>query len=88
MEDGIKSDLTDKEVLRGELEGSEVEFSIEDVRVDQGQYYFTEESAQRHIDMNHYHYHQPFTYVESAWRNPEWELIRAVLMQSKSLEGE
>jgi hypothetical protein len=85
--DREKDKLTDYEVLTDELEGTEIEFSIEDVRVDQGQYYFTEESAQRHIDLNHYHYHQPFTYVESAWRNPEWELIQAVLTQSKTFRG-
>ena len=88
-QDEDKPDERDwEDILTEELGYREVSYSIEDVRVDQGQYYFTEEAAQRHIDLNHYHYNQPFTYVESAWRNPEWQLIRKVLMESKSFKEE
>jgi hypothetical protein len=44
-----------------------------------GQVYFTEAAAQEHIDRNHYHYREPFVYVEGAWRNPERQNVRRII---------
>jgi hypothetical protein len=44
-----------------------------------GQVYFTEAGAQRHIDLNLYHYNKPFVYVDSAWRNPEMKTLLDVV---------
>ena len=45
-----------------------------------GQYYFTEEACHKHIKANNYHYNEPHSFVESAWRNPEMQLLREVVM--------
>lgn len=79
-------DLTDGEIILDKLEGVGCDFSIEEVLVGEGQYYFTEEEAELHLRSNKHHYGDAFTYVQSAWRNPEWALIRAVLIQSRSFE--
>ena len=55
------------------------EYDIVDVAVT-GQYYFTEEACHRHIKANSYHYTEPHSFVESAWRNPEMQLLREVVM--------
>lgn len=87
-EDGDLDDRDWEDILKEELGYREVSYDIEDVRVDQGQYYFTEKAAQNHLELNDHHYNKPYTYVESAWRNPEWVLIREVLTQSKTFMGE
>jgi len=56
-----------------------------------GHCYFSEKSAQEHINANHYHYHKPHIYVESAYRNSEWQAIRKVIdairNRMKEVEG-
>jgi len=69
----------DEEEILEELEYRKVNYEWTDVPVS-GQVYFSEKAAQNHIDCNHYHYHKPFTYVESAWRNNEWQIIRKIIM--------
>jgi len=61
------------------MEWQKVYYNIENVPVT-GQYYFTEEECHRHIKANSYHYTEPFSFVESAWRNPEMQLLREVVM--------
>ena len=78
-------DLDDDEILE-ELEYRKFDYDIEDVPVS-GQYYFSEQAAQNHIDCNHYHYNEPFVYAESAWRNIEWQIIREVIL-SLTKKGE
>jgi len=51
-----------------------------------GQYYFSEKAAQRHIDQNSYHYNKPFVYIESAWRNYEWQKIREIILNLTNSE--
>jgi len=46
-----------------------------------GQCYFSEKAAQEHINQNSYHYNKPFVYVESAWRNYEFQSIREMIIQ-------
>lgn len=69
----------DKEGILIEAGCRLLDYNIEDVVVE-GQYYFSEKAAQNHIDRNHYHYSKPFTYVESAWRNDEWNTIREIIL--------
>ena len=76
--ENINSILNDEEILE-ELNYRKCDYNIEDVVVN-GQYYFSEKAAQDHIDRNSYHYSKPFTYVESAWRNNEWNLIREIIL--------
>jgi hypothetical protein len=71
-------DLTDVDIIEHKLENRKVEYSIEDVPVS-GQTYLTEKAAQDHIDRNHYHYKEPFVYVESAWRNFEMQNLRRII---------
>ena len=37
--------------------------------------FLTAKDCQEHIDKNHYHYNEPRVYLNSAWRNPEMELV-------------
>ena len=55
-------------------------------RLINGQVYFTEEECERHIKLNHYHYHKPHSYVVGAWRNIEMETLLDVV-HSISNEG-
>lgn len=41
--------------------------------------FFTAKACQEHIDSNHYHYNKPDVYLNSAWRNPEMELVSEFL---------
>jgi len=70
--------LSDEEILE-ELRYKKVQYDWEQVPVG-GQVYFTEKAAHEHIAMNHYHYRKPFVYVESAWRNPEIEKLRKIII--------
>ncbi len=45
--------------------------------------FYTREACQLHIDANHYHYGEPFTYGNTCWRNPEQETILDVIMNSE-----
>ena len=38
-------------------------------------WFFTQEAAKKHIELNHYHYDRPRTYLKHCWRNPEMELL-------------
>jgi len=77
-DDHSDSVLKDEDILL-ELEYQQFDYDIIDTPVS-GQVYLTEKSAQKHIDRNHYHYKQPFVYVDSAWRNNEWQMIREILL--------
>jgi len=37
--------------------------------------FFTEKACHKHIELNHYHFNKPRSYVKHAWRNPEVESI-------------
>ena len=78
-EDNPESTLEDEEDILEELGYSKFYYEINDVPV-QGQSYFSENAAKRHIELNDYHYSQPFTFVESAWRNYEWQTIREIIL--------
>lgn len=40
---------------------------------DQTGCFLTKRAAQKHIELNGYHYNNPKTYAMTAWRNPEFE---------------
>jgi hypothetical protein len=40
---------------------------------DQTGCFLTKRAAQKHIELNNYHYTNPRTYAMTAWRNPEFE---------------
>lgn len=61
-------------------------YKLEDVPVS-GQVYLTEMAAQAHIDANHYHYKNPFIYVESAWRNLEMQNLRRIICALFNMEA-
>lgn len=42
--------------------------------------FFTEVGAQRYIDINGHNLREPRIYVESGYRNEEWETIRELLL--------
>jgi hypothetical protein len=37
--------------------------------------FLTAKACQEHIRLNHYHYREPETYLQHAWRNPEMEML-------------
>lgn len=80
-----KDNRTDDEVAE-ELGYEKYYYKLEDVPV-QGQTYLTELAAQFHIDKNSYHYHKPFVYVESAWRNPEIQNLRRIICAIFGMEA-
>jgi hypothetical protein len=49
--------------------------------------FFTEVGAQRYIDINGHNLREPRIYVESGYRNEEWETIRAHLMGLEAKES-
>jgi len=54
--------------------------------IDQWEYvqpFFTEEAAQNYIDMNKHRHDELRIYVDSAYRNYEWQMIRALLLSMK-----
>lgn len=73
------SDEDDECILENRLKYQKLELNEEDIPVS-GQVYFTENAAATHIVANHYHYNRPFTFVESAWRNFEWQTIREIIL--------
>lgn len=44
--------------------------------------FLTLEEAKRHIELNHYHYHEPTTYGRLAWRAPDverlWQALKGI----------
>lgn len=42
--------------------------------------FFTTKACENHIKQNHYHYNDPRSYIEYAFRNPEMELIQKFLL--------
>ena len=42
--------------------------------------FFTEAGAKRYIEINGHNLREPRIYVESGWRNEEWEMIRELLL--------
>lgn len=41
--------------------------------------FLTEEGAQAHINANHYHYNEPYIFVNSCWRNHELQEVLKIL---------
>lgn len=68
----------DNEAYLEKMGYEKVFYNVRDVPVS-GQVYLTEKAAQHHIDCNSYHYHEPFIYVEAAWRNPELQMIMQLM---------
>jgi len=57
----------------------EVEIVREHDDAVQSNVFFTEKACHRHIELNHYHFRDPRSYVKHAWRNPEVEgIIKAL----------
>lgn len=48
--------------------------------------FFTAKSCDEHIKNNHYHYTNPISYANTAWRNPEMNLITKLLIQLSKQE--
>jgi len=54
--------------------------------IDQWEYvqpFFTEEAAQSYIDTNKHRHSELRIYVDSAYRNYEWQMVRALLLSMK-----
>ena len=49
--------------------------------------FFTEKAAQRYINSNKHNLTKPYIYVECAYRNYEWQLIREFLMGLEKQDG-
>ncbi|MGH1365834.1 MAG: hypothetical protein ACRBF0_19905 [Calditrichia bacterium] len=45
--------------------------------------FFSEKAIKRHIELNHYHYSEPKTFLTHAFRNPELELFFQFLKHLK-----
>lgn len=66
-EQGLTSDQIDRAMRKCQ------EFDVKDIWIQKGMF-LTEEDAERHLKVNHYHYsHDAFTYVDHAWRAPLME---------------
>lgn len=44
-------------------------------------FFLTKEAAEKHIEINHYHYREPRTYAMTAWRSPEFERFLKLFKQ-------
>lgn len=51
------------------------------------QAFFIRENAQRFLDGQRHNLLAPYIYVESAYRNPEWQQIRELLIDKAQIEG-
>lgn len=56
-----------------------VHFNWEDEIVEVCGSFFTAEEAQKHIDLNSYHYRKPFVFGIPSWRNPEMQRVLNIL---------
>lgn len=45
--------------------------------------FFTEKAADHFLKLNHYHWGKTRVYVDSAWRNNEWQAIREMLINGE-----
>ena len=52
------------------------------------QAFFIRENAERFLDGQRHNLSAPYIYVESAYRNPEWQQIRELLIDKARIEGE
>lgn len=43
--------------------------------------FFTEKAANDYIRMNRHNLRRPFTYVQSGYRNPEWQVVTKMLKE-------
>ena len=50
------------------------------------QAFFIRENAQSFIESQSHHLSSPYIFVESAWRNPEWQQIRELLIAAAKKE--
>ena len=50
--------------------------------------FFTEEGANNYIRRNRHNLRKPFTYVQSAHRNPEWQAVRDHLLSMTPKTGD
>lgn len=48
--------------------------------------FFTEAGAKRYIEINGHNLREPRIYVESGWRNEEWETIRGWLLALSAVQ--
>lgn len=51
------------------------------------QAFFIRENAENYIRNNSHNLREPFCYVESAYRNPEWQQIRKMLVDKALIES-
>ena len=47
------------------------------------QVFFTEAAAREYIERNKHNLNEPRVYVDSGYRNPEWQAVRDFLMEGK-----
>ncbi len=52
------------------------------------QAFFIRENAQRFIENQSHNLREPYIYVESAYRNPEWQQIRELLIDKARIESQ
>lgn len=53
--------------------------------------FLTKREAEEHIRLNRHHYNKPFTYVQTAWRSPQYERLLGILAEidwDRALETE
>lgn len=50
--------------------------------------FFIRKNAEDFIESQSHHLTDPYIYVESAWRNPEWQQIRELLVDKARIESE
>lgn len=43
--------------------------------------FLTKREAQEHIERNRHHYNKPYTYVQTAWRSPQYERLLGLLAE-------
>ena len=48
--------------------------------------FFTAKACDEHIRLNHYHYNNPRSYLNHAWRNPEMDLVTEFLKHISTAE--
>ena len=52
------------------------------------QAFFIRQNAENFIERNKHNLNEPFCYVESAYRNPEWQQIRELLIDKARIESQ
>lgn len=52
------------------------------------QAFFVRKNAEDFIESQSHNLNSPYIFVESAWRNPEWQQIRELLIDKARIEGD